>query len=122
VTGLSSASPDLAAKQLQLLKEAAPKASRIGFLWSANASAGALALAETEKVAAALNVKLQPAEVRQANDLEEAVAGIARGQGDALIIFADPLTFTHRQAIVDMASQRKLAAVSGARDLPTLVD
>ena len=116
VTGLSSATPDLAAKQLQMLKEAVPKVTRVGFLWSANAPAGALALAETEKAAAVLNVRLQPMEVRQANDLDEAVAAIARGQGNALIVFADPLTFTHRQHIMDMAAQRGLVAVSGARE------
>ena len=116
VTGLSSATPDLAAKHLQLLKEAAPRVTRVGFLWSANAPAGALALAETEKAAAVLNVRLQPMEVRQANDLDEAVAAIARGQGNALIVFADPLTFTHRQHIMEMAAKRGLVAVSGARE------
>ena len=116
VTGLSSAAPDLAAKHLQLLKEAAPRVTRVGFLWNANAPAGALALAETEKAAAVLNVRLQPMEVRQANDLDEAVAAIARGKGDAIIVFADPLTFTHRQRIMEMAAQRGLVAVSGARE------
>jgi putative ABC transport system substrate-binding protein len=55
-------------------------------------------------------------EVRQANDLDEAVAAIARGQGNAVIVFADPLTFTHRQRIMEMAAQRGLVAVSGARE------
>ena len=116
LTGLSSAAPDLAAKHLELLKEAAPKVTRVGFLWNASAPAGALALAETEKAAAVLNVRLQPMEVRQATDLDEAVASIARGQGNAVIVFADPLTFTHRQHIMEMAAQRGLVAVSGARE------
>jgi len=116
VTGLSSAAPDLAAKQLQLLKQVVPSVTSVGFLWNANAPAGALALAETEKAAAMLNVRLQPMEVRQANDLDEAVASIARGKGDAIIIFADPLMFTHRQRIMEMAAQRGLVAVSGARE------
>ena len=116
VTGLSSATPDLAAKHLQLLKEAAPMVNRVGFIWNANAAAGALALAETEKAAAALNVTLQPMEVRQANDLDEAIAAIARGKCDAIIVFADPLMFTHRQHIMELAAQRGLVAVSGARE------
>jgi putative ABC transport system substrate-binding protein len=116
VTGLSSATPDLAAKHLQLLKEAAPRVTRVGFIWNANAAAGALALAETEKAAAVLNVTLQPIEVRQASDLDEAVAAIARGKGDAIIVFADPLMFTHRQHILEMAAQRGLVVVSGSRE------
>jgi putative ABC transport system substrate-binding protein len=116
VTGLSSAASDLAAKHLQLLKEAVPRVTRIGFLWNANAPAGQLALTETEKVAAMLGVSLQPIEVRQASDLDEAVAAFARSKGDAIIVFADPLTFTHRQRIMEMAAQRGLVAVSGARE------
>jgi putative ABC transport system substrate-binding protein len=116
VTGLSSAAPELAAKQLQMLKEAAPKVTRVGFLWNANAPAGALALAEMEKAAAGLKVSLQPMEVRQASDLDEAVAAIARGKCDAIIVFADPLMFSHRQRLMEMAAQRGLMTVSGARE------
>jgi putative ABC transport system substrate-binding protein len=116
VTGLSSTAPDLAAKHLQLLKEAAPMVTRVGFIWNANAPAGALALAETEKAAATLNISLQPVEVRQGKDLDEALATIARGKCDALIVFADPLMFTHRQHIMEIAAQRGLVAVSGARE------
>ena len=116
VTGLSSATPDLAAKHLQLVKEAAPMVTRVGFIWNANAAAGALALAETEKAAAVLNVSLHPIEVRQANDLDEAVAAIAGGKGDAMIVFSDPLMFTHRQRLMEMAAQRRLVTVSGARE------
>jgi putative ABC transport system substrate-binding protein len=116
VTGLSSATPDLAAKHLQLVKEAAPTVTRVGFIWNANAAAGALALAETEKAAAVLNVTLHPIEVRQANDLDEAVAAIAGGKGDAIIVFSDPLMFTYRQRIMEMAAQHRLVAVSGARE------
>lgn len=116
LTGLSSATPDLAAKHLQLLKEAVPALARVGFLWSANAPAGSLALAETEKAAAMLGVKVQPLEVRQAEEFDEALAGLARSQAKGLIVFADPLTFTHRQRIVHTATQRGLATVSGARE------
>jgi putative ABC transport system substrate-binding protein len=116
VTGLSSATPDLAAKHLQLLKEAAPMVARVGFIWNANAAAGALALAETQKAAAVLNVTLHPIEVRQASDLDEALAAIARDKGDALIVFSDPLMFTHRLRLMEMAAQRRLVTVSGARE------
>jgi putative ABC transport system substrate-binding protein len=116
LTGLSSATPDLAAKHLQLLKEAVPLLARVGFLWNANAPAGTLALGETEKAAAALGVKVHPVEIRQAEELDDAITSIARAQAKGLIVFADPLTFSHRQRIVQTASQRGLATASGARE------
>ena len=116
LTGLSSATPDLAAKHLQLLKEAVPGLARVGFLWNANAPAGTLALGETEKAAAVLGVKVHPVEIRQAEELDDAIASIARAQAKGLIVFGDPLTFSHRQRIMQTASQRGLAAASGARE------
>ena len=116
VTGLSSATPDLAAKHLQLLKEAMPGLARVGFLWNANAPAGALALGETEKAAAVLGVKVHPVEIRGAEEFDDAIASIVRGQGKGLIVFADPLTFSHRQRIMQTAAQRGLVTASGARE------
>jgi putative tryptophan/tyrosine transport system substrate-binding protein len=53
VTGLSSATPDLAAKQLEMLKDALPRLSHVAFLWNAATPAGALALKEMQAVALA---------------------------------------------------------------------
>jgi len=82
-------------------------------LWNANAPAGTLALGETEKAAAGLGVKVHPVEIRQAEELDDA---IVRAQAKGLIVFADLLTFSHRQRIVQTASQRGLATASGARE------
>ena len=116
LTGLSSATPDLAAKHLQLLKEAVPGLTRVGFLANPSAPAGALALEETEKAAAMLGVKVQPIELRKAEELDDALTALARAQARGLIVFADPLTFTLRQRIVQTAAHRGLPTVSGARE------
>ena len=113
MTGLSSATPDLAAKHLQLLKEAVP---RVGFLSNPNAPAGALALEETEKAGVMLGVKVQPIAMRKAEELDDAFAALARAQARGLIVFADPLTFTLRQRIVQTAAHRGLPTVSGSRE------
>ncbi len=73
---MGSATPDLAAKHLQLLKE----------------------------------------EVRQAEELDDVLTALARSQAKGLIVFADPLTFTHRQRMVQMAAERGLSTVTGARE------
>ncbi|HZO41013.1 MAG TPA: ABC transporter substrate binding protein [Methylomirabilota bacterium] len=60
-----------------------------------------------------LGVKVHPVEIRQAEELDDA---IVRAQAKGLIVFADLLTFSHRQRIVQTASQRGLATASGARE------
>jgi putative ABC transport system substrate-binding protein len=116
ITGLSSAAPDLAAKQLQLLKEGIHKIARVGFLWNSAAPAGALALKETEKAAGTLGVQIHAISVREANDLDGAVSAMMREHAKGLIVFADPLTFTQRRRLMDLAATNGLASVAGARE------
>jgi ABC-type uncharacterized transport system substrate-binding protein len=106
----------LAAKQLQLLKEGILKIARVGFLWNSAAPAGALALKETEKAAGTLGVQIHAISVREANDLEGAVSAMMREHAKGLIVFADPLTFTQRRRLMDLAATNGLASVSGARE------
>ena len=78
MTGLSSATPDIAAKHLQLLKEAVPGLTRVGFLSNPNAPAGALALGETQEGAGLLGIKVQPVELPKADELDDALTALAR--------------------------------------------
>src|SRR4051794_11623214 len=73
VTGLSMMAPVLAAKQLELLKEAVPGLSQVAVLWNAtNPGSNVPQLREVEEAAGALGVRPQPVEVRGPNELEGA--------------------------------------------------
>jgi putative ABC transport system substrate-binding protein len=115
-TGLSSTTPDVAAKNLELLKEAVPHGSRVAFVWNAVSPAAALAGKAAQVAAPALGVELQSIEVRSASELATALATITPERTDALMVFPDPLTFTHRGQIVDFAAQRRIPAMFGARE------
>src|SRR5206468_7722358 len=78
VTGLSQQlTPEIRAKQLQLLKEALPKVSRVGVLRSPATTVG---LREYEVAGRALELRVQFVEVRGADDLGHAFATMARGR------------------------------------------
>ena len=64
ITGLSTMAPDLMGKQLELLREVLPKASRVAVLWNPANPSNALQLREAQDAARALGVRLQPLEVR----------------------------------------------------------
>ena len=63
-TGLSSVTPDVAAKNLELLKAAVPQVSRVAFLWNAASPVAELALKEVQVAARSLAVQLQSVDVR----------------------------------------------------------
>jgi putative tryptophan/tyrosine transport system substrate-binding protein len=115
ITGLSSATPDIAAKHLELLKEALPRVSHVAFLWNAATPAGDLALAEMQAVAPRLGIDLRPISVKSVDELHAAVEAWPRNIG-GVIVFTDPLTFTHRQRIVDGAMKAKLPVLSGGKE------
>jgi len=111
LTGLSLMAPDLAGKRLALVKLLVPGASRIAALWNASDEGMAIRVKEAQLAAPALNVILLSPEIRTVTDLESALSALARDRPDALLIFVDPFTLTHRRRIVDFAAATGLPAV-----------
>jgi putative ABC transport system substrate-binding protein len=85
ITGLSSMAPDLAAKQLQLLRETVPGASRVAVLGNPANPATALRLQAMQAAAQALGVTLLALEARTPTEHENAFAVMAQMRADALI-------------------------------------
>ncbi len=108
VTGLSSQlTPEIRAKQLQLLKEAVPKVSRVAVLRNA-AVATPSTWEEYEAAGRAVGVRLQSLEVRGPGELEKAFAGVSRERGAALWVPGDPMFWIHRQLIVELSVEHRL--------------
>src|SRR4029077_1259523 len=111
VTGFSNLTPELAGKQMEVLKEALPKISRVAVL-SETANAGnAVSLREMKVAAEALRITLQPLEFRSADDFEPAFSAIKREHASALIVLRGPVINTHRTQIVDLAAKSRLPAM-----------
>jgi putative ABC transport system substrate-binding protein len=111
VTGLSHMASELAGKRLELIKEAVPKVSRVAVLLNTTNPMQAFNFKETEFAAGSLGVTLQPIEVREANDFEDAFQAAIRGRAEALIAFADALLNAHRRTIVGLATKKRLPAM-----------
>jgi putative ABC transport system substrate-binding protein len=114
VTGLSQQlTREIRAKQLQLLKEALPKMSRVAVLHSAATTVG---LREYEAAGQTLDVRIQAVEIRNRDDLENAFAAMARERVDALLVPADPFLFTERQRVTELARERRLPGMYSTRE------
>src|SRR5207237_10113081 len=74
VTGLSNVSPDLMGKRFQLLKEIAPKVSRVAVLWNPASAVEPNGLRETLAAARVAGLMVQSIEVRTPEDYAAALA------------------------------------------------
>ncbi len=110
VTGLSNFS-ELSGKQLELLKEAFPKVTRVAVLWDPTNAANPRLLGEMKVAAGGLRITLQPLEVRGPDDFEPAFSAIKKEHASALIVLRNVITYTYGTRIVDLTAKSKLPAM-----------
>jgi putative ABC transport system substrate-binding protein len=111
VTGVSSQSVDLTAKQLDLLRAVVPTASRIAVMWNPQNQAHLVAMREVETAARSLQIRIQALEVRTVADLEPRFVAITREQPAALWVLDDTVTAAQRQQIADFAMRHRLPSM-----------
>ena len=116
VTGMSLQGVDLAAKRLELLKDAFPKVVRVAFLFDPTDPTGVLGLKGTQDAAPALRVILQLVEVRNVSDFVSAFTAITREHADALLTSDTVIFNNNRTRIVEFAATRRLPAMYGLRE------
>src|SRR5499433_4134946 len=90
LTGIAfDASPDITAKQAQLLLEVVPTASRLAVLWNPTSTFLYSYWSALKTAAPTLRVSLQSLEVRDANEFEGAFDSITRAGANGLIVLSD---------------------------------
>ena len=110
-TGFIAFEFSLAGKWLELLKEFAPGITRAAVLRDAALGSGTSQLAVIQAVAPSLRVEVSPVNVRDAGEIERAVAAFARSPNGGLIATGGGATTLHRQLIIALAARHKLPAV-----------
>jgi len=115
-TGLTMLLTDLAAKELEVLKEALPKARRFGVLFTAAAPSHIPALEAAETAARTLGVELPRAPVRGEEDFRGAFATMAQDGVDGFMVLASPIFLSRRALLADLAVEYRLPSVIGTKD------
>jgi ABC-type uncharacterized transport system substrate-binding protein len=109
ITGLSNLSHDLDTKRLELLKEVAPRITRIAVLWNPPQPAHAEALKNLEHAARALGVQLlQPIAMKGSEDLDGVFAAIRREGAGAVTMLGSGLHVANFKRIAELALKAKL--------------
>jgi putative ABC transport system substrate-binding protein len=114
-TGFTNYEYGMSGKWLELLKELAPRLSRVGVIRDPSITAGGGQLGALQAVAPPLGVELSPIGVRDAGEIERGVTAFARGPNDGLIVTGSTLATLNREMIVSLAARLKLPAVYSLR-------
>jgi putative ABC transport system substrate-binding protein len=101
----------LSGKWLELLKEIAPGVRRVAVLRDPTIASGIGQFGAIQSAAPSLRVEVHPVNVRDADEIERAVAAFARSLNGGLIVPASPAATRHRDLIITLAARHKLPAV-----------
>ena len=112
MTGQSAAIEEqFAGKWLQLLKEAAPRLSRIAYLWNPANHGSASSWKTMQGLAPILGLTLQSVEMRDRKDIDAAFAAIIRERAEGVIVDSDYVTAGNKTRMVEFTAANRLPAM-----------
>jgi putative ABC transport system substrate-binding protein len=114
VTGVTSITPKLIGKHLELLAEAVPGVKRVGVLVAARDLARFMARAENKEMEAAagvLGVKLQVLSAHDPDTIDDAFLAMIKERAQALIVTPQARYLEHRDRILKHAAKNRLPAI-----------
>ena len=114
-TGFSLFEFGISGKWLELLKQIAPRVTRVAVIRDPSGPAGAGQLGALQGAASSFGVELTPIGARDAGEIERAINAFARGSNDGLIVPAGGVASVHRGMIVALAARHRLPSVYAFR-------
>ena len=115
ITGVTNMTPDIAAKRLEILREALPKRSRAAIVWNPSHPAGKVQLAAAETAAVRLGLKVQSVPISSAAEVKSAFARVVGHRATILLITDDTLFWNLHSPMAALALQKGLPAMGGMR-------
>jgi putative ABC transport system substrate-binding protein len=118
ITGFTNLESSMSSKLVELLKEIAPAMTRVALMFNPETapSGGSYFLRPVEAAAPALKVKVIPAPVHSAGEIDSAITVLAHAPGSAgLIVMPDVFLLAHRDQILALAEQHRLPAAYAYR-------
>ena len=117
-TGFVSFEYGLSVKWLELLKEVAPRVTRVAVIRDPDISAGIGQFGAIQAAAPSLGLELIAVSPRTAGEVERAIAAFARAPNGGLITTSSALAIIRRDLIIGLAAKHKLPAVYHRRVFP----
>jgi len=99
VTGLTDIAPEVAAKRVELLREAIPGVTRIAVLWNPANPTAAPQMKHMDAVARSVGLSLRSLELADVSQLEDAFAAAVQDQARAVVLLSDGALYSRRAQI-----------------------
>jgi putative tryptophan/tyrosine transport system substrate-binding protein len=106
---------NLGAKWMELLKEIAPRVTRVAIIRNAANPAGVAQFATLQNAAQSLGVQASPINVRDAQEIERSIEAFARSPNGGLVVTQSASATVYRDVIIAAAARHKLPAVYALR-------
>jgi len=110
-TGFSQAEFATSGKWLELVKEVAPRVTRVAVLRDLAGASGTGQFGVIQSVASSLGVEVSPINMRDAGEIERGISAFALKSNGGLIVTSSPIGPIHRDLIVALAARHQLPAV-----------
>jgi putative ABC transport system substrate-binding protein len=116
-TGFSYLEVSIGGKWMNLLKEIAPRITRVACMFNPQRGPYSVGISHfAEEAAQRLGVQYLAASVFEPTQIEAAITALAHEPNGGLIISPDAFTVTHRQQIITLAARYRLPAIHSERN------
>jgi putative ABC transport system substrate-binding protein len=116
ITGLSTLSPEISGKQLEILKESVPTIGRVTVLGTSTRQGTAQSLKAIELTATVLRVRLRYVDIQDPKELVNAFRAESKDPHEALVVLQSPVFNSHRARIADLALKGRIPAAYPRRE------
>src|SRR5262249_47828074 len=119
LTGFSFVGPELAAENLEFLRDAFPAIKSVAVLGAGEPDhpLARAVMAKLGESALTLGIALQRVQVPTAEELDAALSGLAGRRPDALLVLNDPVFFANRQRIFAVVARLRVPAMYQSKEL-----
>jgi putative ABC transport system substrate-binding protein len=117
ITGLSMVFTEIVTKDLEILYEATPRATRIGVLWNPTTPSNEPALKAVRAAAEILGVRLHEAPTRRVEDYDDAIAFMVGESVDSLLVMASPISYSNNASrLIQLTLKHRLPTMFGWKE------
>ena len=115
ITGFANFDNSIGGKWIELLKDIAPRAERVGFIFSPDAAPNVGFFHSAESAAPALKLRVAALAVRDADDIEQSITAFASEPDGGLIVAPHAVTLGNSKIIIELALRYRLPVVYSDR-------
>ncbi len=116
ITGLSMMTTELSAKLLQLLKETILRLTRVAVLWNPDTPWHSKVNENLKAAAPSLSIELSFVSVKTPEEFDAAFSAMKQARAQALYVIDDAIFFSHRKALIKLASKARLPIIGAQRE------